>query len=383
LQGAFKSANFVKDKYYLTALVNKMNLKKLVSIGLCIFIIVSILPISFVHGATVAVTVTPSAVVDGDTTNKEVLFLPSTALINQSKLYVYYPSSYTDTSLVAGDVTVTKNTPSSDANYTSASTSVDTTNNVLTITLTTSGTLDTTNSIKVVIAGAKLVASSTGGSPAGVNHSFGIATDNLSGGGDIGASLQYVGSLNKVQVTAIVPPVLTFAIRNSADTAELTPNGTQKVCNLGVLSLTAVSSCAYRLKVTTNATGGYTISYNSNTRLSNGSYNFADSAIGSPGTTIAAGTEMYGVVLTKGAISSLAAVNRYATKFSSDGDAAKSFRITEAAGPYLVLTADGYNAPSATDTTNTTLMTHQAAISGVTPTGSYSHIVTYTVAATF
>ena len=353
-----------------------MNLKKLVSIGLCFFIIVSILPISFVHGATVAVTLNNTSVANGDTADKIITFTPSTALINNSKVYVYYPSSYTDTSLVAGDVTIVK---TGDANFTSGAKSMDLTNNVITITLTTGGTLDTSNPFIITIGNAHLVASSSGG----VNYSFGIATDNLSGAGDVGATLQYVGTLNKVQVTAIVPPVLTFAIRNSADSAEQSTAGTQKVCNLGVLSLTAVSSCAYRLKVTTNANSGYTISYNSDTRLYNGSYNFTDSAIGSPGTTIAAGTEMYGVILTKGAISSGASVTRNSTKFSTDPDAAKSFRITEAAGPYTVLTAAGYNAPGATDTTNTTLMTHEAAISGSTPTGSYSHIITYTVAATF
>lgn len=375
MQGVFKSANFVKDNFNLTALVNKMNLKKLVSIGLCFFIIVSILPISFAHAATVTVTVTPSTIANNDSsTNKVVSFIPSTVLVNQSKIYVYYPSSYTDTSLVSGDVTVIK---TGDANYTSASTSVDTTNNILTITLTTGGNLDITNAFTITIAAAKLVSSSTGG----VNYSFGIATDNLSGAGDVGATLQYVGTLNKVQVTAIVPPVLTFAIRNTADSAEQATAGTQKVCNLGVLSLTAVASCSYRLKVTTNANGGYSVSYNSDTRLTNGTANFTDSAIGGSGSTIVAGTEMYGVVLTPGSATSGGAVTRSATKFGSVGGA--SYRITEAAGPYTVYTSASFNAPSGTDTTNTALMNHQAAISGSTPTGSYSHIVTYTVAATF
>jgi hypothetical protein len=38
LQEAFKNANFIKDNFKLAALVNKMNLKKIVSVGLCFFI---------------------------------------------------------------------------------------------------------------------------------------------------------------------------------------------------------------------------------------------------------------------------------------------------------------------------------------------------------
>jgi len=270
-----------------------MNLKKLVSIGLCIFVIVSILPISFVRAAGVSVTLGTASMAISTAYNSTVSFVPGTALSTGATVTLYYPSAYTDTSLVLGDVTLTK---TGDANFTSAVTVVSTGSDTATFTLTTSAPTDTSNPFIITFANSHLLTSGTG-----ANYTFAVTTDNLAGGGDYGAALQYVGNTNQVKVTAIVKPILTFAIRNTADSAEQATVSGLKTCALGVLTTTTVSTCDYRLKVGTNSVSGYTISYISDTNLTNGTYNMTNALAGSNGSSPAsAGTEQYGVLLTAG-----------------------------------------------------------------------------------
>ena len=223
----------------------------------------------------------------------------------------------------------------------------------------------------VIIAASRLTASASGG-----NYSIIITTPI-----DYGAFLYYVGNTNQVKVTATVTPTLSFTIRNTADTAEQATVGGLKTCVLGVLTTAAVGTCSYRLKVSTNAASGYTVSYKSDARLTNGTYQFTDAAIGGTGTTIVAATEGYGVILTAGASSSGATITRDNTNFGST--VGTSYRITQASGPYAVYASNGTNAPASTDTANTALINHQVAISAATPTGNYTHTITYTVSATF
>ncbi|MEI6462455.1 MAG: hypothetical protein WCO33_02180 [bacterium] len=244
---------------------------------------------------------------------------------------------------------------------------ISTANPVLSMT----GLTCTVGSGTIAVAASKLVSSATGG-----NYSIVITT-----AADYGAFLYYVGNTNQVKVTATVTPTLSFAIRNTADSAEQATVGGLKTCVLGVLTTAAVGTCSYRLKVSTNAASGYTVSFASDTRLSNGTYLFTDAAIGGTGTTITAGTEGYGAVLTPGASSSGAAVTRNAANFGST--AGTAYRITQIGGPFAVYNVAGTNAPSGTDTANTALVAHQVAISAATPTGNYTHTVTYTASAVF
>ncbi|MEI6462458.1 MAG: hypothetical protein WCO33_02195 [bacterium] len=239
------------------------------------------------------------------------------------------------------------------------------------ITLSMTGITCSAGAGTVTIAAGKVVSDATG-----ANNSI-IITTPL----DYGAFLYYVGSTNQVKVTATVTPTLSFTIRNTADSAEQATVGGLKTCLLGVLTTAAVGTCSYRLKVSTNAASGYAVSYKSDTRFTNGTYNFTDAAIGGSGTTITAGTEGYGIVLTPGASSSGATIARDNTNFGAT--AGTAYRITQTSGPYPVYTSNGTNAPSGTDTTNTALVAHQVAISAATPTGNYTHTITYTASATF
>ena len=348
-----------------------MNLKKLVTIGLCFFIIVSILPISFVRAAGVAVTLGSATIAISTAYNSTITFTPATVMPTSSTVTLYYPA-YTDTGLVNGDVTMIK---TGDANFTSAATAVDLANDKVVFTITASGNLNTSNPFIITFANSHLVSSGTG-----ANYTFSVTSDNLSGGGDYGAAVQYVGNTNQVKVTAIVKPILTFAIRNTADNAEQATVSGLKTCALGVLTTTTVSTCDYRLKVGTNSVSGYTVAYISDTNLTNGSYTITNAAAGSNGSSPAsAGTEQYGVILTAGS-ATVGTISRGTDFLTTTTNA---YQITKTSGPNTMISSNGPNAPSGTDTTNTSLVQHRATIDSATRTGNYNHTVSYTVSASF
>jgi hypothetical protein len=200
------------------------------------------------------------------------------------------------------------------------------------------------------------------------NYSFVLATSS----NDHGAAFQYVGQANVVVVTGTVYDTLSFDIRNSADTANT------NVCDLLEITTAAANSCSYRLKVATNAVNGYTMSVATSGGFTNGLTSFANAAAGAAGTAIVAGTENYGVNVVGGASTTGAAVT-VATPYS--GSNSVSYVNTTANTLYTVA---GGNAPTASgDTTNTALITHNAAVSSTTNPGVYTQTVTYTVTPSF
>jgi len=190
---------------------------------------------------------------------------------------------------------------------------------------------------------------------------------------DYGAALIYVGDDNDVTVTAQVQPTLSFAIRNSADTSDT------NACDLGVLDTASVDTCLYRLKPATNAASGYTVQINSDGDLRrSGSGDVVDSEDidqVTEGTTVGAGTEDYGIAFNGGS-----ATGGNITESGDFNDDDTPIPISSATNLY---TSDGPNNPSATDTTNTALVTHRAAMDNGTVVGDYSHTVNYYASATF
>lgn len=190
---------------------------------------------------------------------------------------------------------------------------------------------------------------------------------------DYGAALVYIGNANIVTVTAQVEPALSFVIRNSAD------NGNTDSCALGTLSLTAVNTCSYRLKVTTNSSSGYTIQINTDGDLRrSGSGNVADNLDIDPvveNNTVTAGAEGYGIALAAGSIT-----GGTLTLQGNFTDNDTPLPISSATNLEI---ANGNNNPGTTDTTNTTLVTHRASMDGDTSTGNYTQQVTYTISANF
>ncbi len=189
---------------------------------------------------------------------------------------------------------------------------------------------------------------------------------------DYGSALVYVGDDNDIAVTADVIAILSFALRNSAD------NSDTNACALGTLNLTTEKTCAYRLKPATNAASGYTVQIDSDGDLRrSGSGNVADSEDLDPipeGNTVSAGSEGYGIAFNGGACT-----GGSITEMGDWNDDDTPIPMT-AADMY---NCDGPNSPSATDTVNTALVTHRAAMDAGTLTGNYTQATTYYVSASF
>ena len=347
-----------------------MKLKKLVSIGSCFLIILLTVPVSPVKATGIAVTLGTASIAISTAYNSTISFIPTHSLL--ISITLDYDSNYTDTSFVNTDITLTK--PSDTLNPAlSINGSVDNVNNF--VTFSSIPIVDVTNPFIITFTNSHFLSPSTGG-----NYTYKIFVDYLSQDPDMGAALQYVGNTNQVKVTAIVKPILTFAIRNTADNAEQATVSGLKTCALGVLDTTAVITCSYRLKVGTNSASGYTVSYISDTNLTNGSYSMTNAAAGSNGSSPAsAGTEQYGIILTAGS-ATVGSVSR-GTDFSAT--TTNVYQITKTSGPNSMISSNGPNAPSGTDTTNTSLVQHRVTIDGATRPGSYAHTLSYTVSASF
>ena len=195
------------------------------------------------------------------------------------------------------------------------------------------------------------------------NYSISITDDNDN---DFGAALIYVGDDNDVTVTASVTPLLAFAIRNAADTSDT------NVCDLGILTTAAVSTCEYRLKVSTNASGGYTVQVTTDGDLDTSGGSTIDPVI--ENALVSAGSEEYGIAFNGGAAT--------VGTITESGDFNDDDTPLPGVATNLYI-SDGANQPAATDLVNTALVTHRAAIDSNTNTGNYDQVVTYYVSATF
>jgi hypothetical protein len=304
-----------------------------------------------VNAAGVDIALSTSAVAVSSTGDITLAYTSTADVTTGGNIKVAFDTAYTGT-------------PTFTINTAAATSTNATSGSIVTYTLTPSATV-ATGAVSIVIAG--LTTPSTAG-----NYSFTV----LSSTGDYGAVLQYVGDANVVNVTAQVLPILSFVIRNGADTANT------NTCDLGNLQITQVSTCDYRLKVATNSNSGYTISVNTSGNLTSGSYNMSNAAAGTGGDDIStgtAGTEKYGVVVVPGT-STTSSVVDLANNYEAGTNAVSYVNTSNA----TLITSAGANSPAASaDTANTALVTHKANISTSTSAGFYTQTVTYTVVATF
>jgi hypothetical protein len=331
-----------------------------------------------VSAAGVTLTVTPSSQAVSTAASVVLSFTPATTMANGSTINVAFSSSYTQTpsTLTNSDVVVTK---TGDANFTSA-TSSGFSSTGFKITLTTGGNLNTSSAFTITMNGGnKLQTPSSAG-----NYTFSVYTSV----GDQGAVLQYVGNANQVQITATVTPLLSLALRNTADTADLTPGTTSGVraCGMGILAINttptgpSTNACQYRIKATTNSASGMTLQYTSTSAHASGriaidaTTTIADQTGGSTGDPLSTNNG-YGVQMSVGS-----GLTRGATFGAT---AANFYTITSTSAKTVLTSTGAYNASASGDTTNTTLMTHGARIDATQPSGAYSHTVSYTLTASF
>ena len=330
------------------------SLSRIISVLLVVIFGVFLLtPTPKTQAAGITPIIDPKSQSVATTANVTLVFKPVTPITNGSTIRVEFPAGYlggasllgTDVSMTAVNLTNTVKSFSS-SGFTAK---VTTTANV-------------TATITIVIGGThKLTTPVAAG-----NYAFGISTSM----GDSGSNFQYIGQANLVLVKAFVPVSLSFAIRNNTDTVST------NTCDMGVLKVTAIGSCSYRLKVSSNS-ARYAISVSTSGNFTNGVHDFANAG-GSPSTNVAAGTERYGVLVSPGRVTkgSLA----LASAFSAGGNYVGFANVL----PATLLTVTGQNNPAVSgDLTNTTLISHRAGISSNTQSGVYQQTVTYTVLPTF
>lgn len=217
------------------------------------------------------------------------------------------------------------------------------------------------------------------------NYSIAILTSGTSTN-DFGAVLYYVLGGNEVTVSATVPATLSFAIRNSADTADT------NTCALGVLSPTAINSCSYRLRIATNASNGFNSTILADADL-NSSGNATITNIVND-VAFAAGTEAYGISTLTAAESGVrsATSGLFVAGLVESGGAGYTTTTfdtdtspvpTTTGAVLFVYATSAVNPAVAPSLTGTTLVTHSAAISAGTESGNYTQVVTYRVTGSF
>ncbi len=310
------------------------------------------------HASGISSTITPSTQNVSTLSNISVAFTTSGNLAIGQKIRLSYNSSYTG-SLTTTNSTI-NTTPPSDVSLATAS-------GIITATMTLANAISANSTVTIALNSALTTPVAAG------NYAFAVSTD----ANDNSTSFQYVGQANVVQVTAYIPVSLALDIRNPEDTADT------NVCDLGNQTTAAISSCSYRLKVTTNAGNGYAVAVKSSDGgLTNGSYSLIDAASGFTGSTIAAGSEVYGMTVNPGSITGNGGTIDTATPFT----ATSSGNIVNTNTPIFtnILSANKPNSPSSSgDTTNTSLITHKLATSSNTPPGIYTESMTYQVTPTF
>ena len=318
--------------------------------GLSLASLASIIP---AQAAGVAVTLTPTTRAVATTGSVSVIFTNTVALPVGSKINVLYPNTYTGTPSTA-NVTINAVAPSAVVSSASGSNTL--------VTLTTAALIPVSTAITTVFS---LTTPNVIG-----NYSFAVYTDT-----DYGSALQYIGDANAVNVSAFVPPNLSFVIRNNTDTADT------NTCNMGTLSTASNANCDYRLKIGTNSTSGYVVSVQTTGDFTGGGNIFANAAVGATGSSVTAGTEIYGVNVTAGSITGTGSGITLPTAYGTTAGNIVRYNNTTS---NVLATAIASNAPATSgDTTNTILVNHRAAIGANTRAGTYTQKVTYTVVANF
>lgn len=244
-------------------------------------------------------------------------------------------------------------------------------------------TLDTTTGTLSCPAGAytlAIAASEVESRTTAANYVIGITTSLESG-----SFFYYVGDENDVQISATVDPTLSFVIRNSTDTTDQgnVNGGTvgPNLCDLGNLSTAGVQTCEYRLKVSSNSAGGYSVNIATDGDLEYGANNINNVT---EGNTVTNGVEGYGIAFAGGnSDTNGSTAGGGSTACTEAGDFNDDDTPIGATTNTTLYSCSTANNPDATDTSATALVTHRAEADSGTATGTYTQLVTYTVTASF
>ncbi len=121
------------------------------------------------------------------------------------------------------------------------------------------------------------------------DYSVTISTHEVNGT-EIESSETKVYILNDVEVTATVPATLTFGVdllgmnstRNTINGVALTGSSTETALAFGTLNDTSSSTLGHELSVSTNASGGYTVTVQQDAEMTNGAADTINSFFNAP-----------------------------------------------------------------------------------------------------
>jgi hypothetical protein len=211
------------------------------------------------------------------------------------------------------------------------------------------------------------------------NYSISILSSNPV---DFGSALLYANGGNQVTITATVPAALSFNIRNGSDSADT------NTCALGVLSLTATSTCNYRLRVATNASNGFQAQIQADHDFGTGNATMTN--VVNDGAQPTAGTERYGLSLILGATEGGRNTTTllFLNPVSENSPAGFTFNIDPSGVPTssaqnFISYGAAFQTGAAPSVTTTSLVEHAASINAGTAAGAYSQVLTYTVTGSF
>jgi hypothetical protein len=173
--------------------------------------------------------------------------------------------------------------------------------------------------------------------------------------GDVGALAVSILTDDQIEITAEIEPTLDVLLSSNA-------------CDLGALNSTFIKTCNYDVTVSTNGTSGYISTIVADGDLRNSVDSIANASAG----TVVKGSEEYGVGTSKSGQTILQNTD------CTDED-------TGASQPASALTASAQQFASSSGpvSSDATTVCHLASVSGATPAGFYSQIVTIVVTANF
>lgn len=305
----------------------------------------------------------------------EIVFTPTTALVDGDTITVYYDTNMVDTGLVLGDITA------ANTGGTLAASAVDTAGDNFTIGVTTAGT----GGSQVTIT----LANSHFATPASVlNLEFGIVTND-----DVGADVMPMtdGTLNdnQVLVSGSVAPKIGHSVRATSNTHTTFTNE----CAFGALSEGTTNNCQFYYEIHGNTGGGLVASWQADDDFNTAGGDAISNVDDATGDLSVTTTEAYGVDAidltgTPGRNVSTGVFDQSLTAGSDAGFDYTSLDapIPTAAAQELLSYADAVQFRYDSEVNaqaDATLITLGAVITSATPAGNYTQVIDLNLAGTF
>lgn len=301
-------------------------------------------------------------------------FTSGTAVIENETITITFASGFDLTTIDCGDIDITDDGVDEDVQENAGSCTANATEwgvgvsgQVITLTApSTSATYINGSSVVTVEIGTNATADEAGDEQI-TNPTAGNKTISIGGSfGDTGTLAVPILSTDQVTVTATVDPTISVAYSGTG----------QPTCALGTISAGTISVCSYTTSVTTNAGSGYVSTIVDSNSTTAGKLCSPSTVTCTNDINVAAGdndvdptAEEYGVGTSKAGQT----ITQYTTCANNNPQPAKAISTTP---------QQYANATGPIDSDGTTLC-HAASITGTTPSGSYSHVVTHITTGTF